>query len=126
MTQELLRLSKNRRLLVADIQKIKVMQSDNVWDPKQEVFLFEGFESELKDFSLQEALWFSLMIEMQSGHTGSYPEWSSCVHLAQKNHSIIDQVNPILLRMCYPKEYAKLQLTDFYQKQVLECLKDHE
>ena len=122
-TQELISLSQQRKGLVEEIHAMKKLMSLKAWDPSQEKKLFEQLDSKLSGSSLKELLWFSLTIEMQSGVSDSYPCWTQRVHLEKSDNFLSEQINPLLLKMFSPAEYAKLSITDSIKKQIEECSK---
>ena len=119
-TQAMLKLKDERKALVTEIQKLKKLKNTTAWAPKQEVRLFTKLSPDLKNSDLLNLFWLSLTIEMQSCVDGTYPCWSKRAHLLEKSFEISEQINPILLKMFYPQDYAKLQLSDFYKNQIQE------
>lgn len=126
ITQNLLISLRERSQLVNTVQKIKKQKSLRVWDPRQEAYLFNSLKIELEKSSLKELLNFSLIIEMHSSQNSDYPEWIERVHIDAPKGIIAEQINPILLGMFYPDEYAKLTLKDTYKNEVGACLNNHE
>ena len=92
----------------------------SAWDPAQELRLFETLRSDLSKLSIKELFWFSLTIEMQCHSSTTYPCWTNKVHIESKSENIAEQINPLLLKMFSPTEYAKLALDKTIKNQIAE------
>lgn len=126
ITQKIFNLSLERQALVTKIHNIKAETQMEFWDPAQEISLFRSLKSDLEKRSIKELLWVSLLIEMQSSSAGNYPCWSEKKHLKQTRENISEQINPILLKMFYPEQYASLGLIDSLKIKLQECFANHE
>lgn len=111
-TKAILELMQKRANVVQEIQKFKHDNNERSWSPQQEFKIFKALGLHLKTFNLKELLQFSLMIESQAAKGSDYPKWSEREHLVQPAQGLAQQINPILLYLYNPKEYAKLELVN--------------
>jgi chorismate mutase len=82
------------------------------FDPEREKALFERLKDEVKGLTLKELLAFSLIMEDQAMAMapGSYPTWSSGIHLAGPSTELFAMINPILLKTSHPDLFSRLKL----------------
>ncbi len=102
-----------RRATSLRIQELKdVSGRYSHFDPDREKALFEHMAYELKDLTLKELLAFSLVMEDQAMAMapGSYPAWSSSVHLEDPARDLMNMINPILLKITHPELFNRLSL----------------
>lgn len=103
-----------RRRLCVRIQEYKVQEGNySHFDPEREKELFSLFHSQLKLLSLKETLAFSLIMEDQAMAMapGSYPTWSSKIHLASSSGEIFEMINPLMLKVSRPEFFKRLTLS---------------
>lgn len=102
-----------RRSVSLKIQELKGSAGRySHFDPEREKALFEQMKEELKGPSLKELLAFSLIMEDQAMAMapGSYPTWSSQIHLTQPSKELYAQINPLLLKTSHPDLFSRLNL----------------
>lgn len=128
--KELLETTKNilnqmsiRKTLVGKIQKTKVDMNEKAWSPEQEHRVFNSLHLELKEMSLKELFAVSIMIEAQAVNSHDYPRWSEGEHLNFNLKNFTEQINPILLYLYHPREYAKLELRAEFSSTLEEVIK---
>ena len=102
-----------RRSLSLKIQELKKTSGRySHFDPEREKLLFQQMKDEMKGSSIKELLAFSLMMEDQAMAMapGSYPTWSSGIHLTEPAKELYSMLNPLLLQACHPELFARLSL----------------
>jgi len=102
-----------RRSVSLKIQEMKGSSGRySHFDPEREKVLFEHMREELKVPSIKELLAFSLIMEDQAMAMapGSYPTWSSQVHLTEASKELYAQINPLLLKISRPELFFRLNL----------------
>ena len=106
-----------RRAVSLKIQELKGGSGRySHFDPEREKLIFEHMREEMKGVSIKELLAFSLIMEDQASAMapGSYPHWSTEVHLIQPSHELYAQINPLLLKNSRPELFLRLDLnSDF-------------
>lgn len=110
---ELFSLLEKRKLLVNQIQDIKIENKLSVFSPEREKDLFEKLAPLLKKLTLKELFSFSLLLEAHADPTNStiYPAFSELIHLRKTDKNPLwFRVNPILLYYYDAKSYFKLPL----------------
>ncbi|MBA2406170.1 MAG: chorismate mutase [Bdellovibrionales bacterium] len=82
------------------------------FDPEREKVLFDKLKNEMKGLSIKELLAFSLIMEDQAMAMapGSYPTWSSGIHLTEVSRELYGMLNPLLLKSSHPELFARLNL----------------
>lgn len=105
-----------RRKLCLQIQTLKERSGVSHYDPDQEKKVFTQGSVELKKLSLKELLAFSLVMEdqAQAMAPGTYPAWSSRVHLKESNGDLFELINPLLLKILKPEAFKRLTLANDY------------
>lgn len=104
----------DRRTLSLKLQELKNQTGRYAhYDPDRELVIFNQMKSEVCRLSLKELLAFSLIMEDQAMAMapGSYPAWSSGVHLATPSDGLQGLVNPLLLKIGHPDLFSRLYLT---------------
>lgn len=83
------------------------------YDPEREREVFKLLEHQLKSCSLKELLAFSLLMEDQAMAMapGSYPAWSSLVHLQNPKAELYEMINPLMLKASHPDFFNRLILS---------------
>jgi chorismate mutase len=107
-----------RRSLCLKVQEYKAPQGKyQHFDPKREVDLFAASLEQLKKLSLKELFAFSLIMEDQAMAMapGSYPNWSTRIHLSQGQNDLYEMINPLMLNSTHPELFAKLNLAADFQ-----------
>ena len=102
-----------RRSLSLKIQEMKGSSGRYYhFDPEREKSLFEQMKNEMKGVSLKELLAFSLIMDDQAMAMapGSYPTWSSGIHLSGPSEELYAMINPLLLRTTHPDLFSRLSL----------------
>ncbi len=106
-----------RRALSLKVQELKDISGRySHFDPEREKLLFHQMSAEIKDLTIKELLAFSLIMEDQATAMapGSYPNWSSGVHLEVPSLDLTGMINPLLLNTTHPLLFERLKLnTDF-------------
>lgn len=113
LNSEFFLLLKERRATSLKIQELKETTGKySHFDPEREKELFEQMKSDLKLLSIKELLAFSLIMEDQAlaMAPGSYPTWSSGVHLNEASKELYSMVNPILLKITHTELFTRLNL----------------
>ncbi|MBL7664661.1 MAG: hypothetical protein JNM93_05975 [Bacteriovoracaceae bacterium] len=100
----------SRKELVIQIQALKQAHSLNVFDPQQEIKIFQKFKPLLNSCDQSELFLFSFLMESQSGK--GYPQWSRGEHLKQPKDDLIYKINPILLKVVKNEYYMKLEFSE--------------
>lgn len=103
-----------RRAISLKIQETKGASGRySHFDPEREKSLFTKMKDEMKGVSLKELLAFSLIMEDQAMAMapGSYPTWSTYIHLAQPSHELYAMVNPLLLKTTHPDLFSRLNFS---------------
>jgi len=103
-----------RRSLSLKIQELKNTSGRySHFDPEREKLLFQHMKDEMKGSTIKELLAFSLMMEDQAMAMapGSYPTWSSGVHLTEPSRELYSMINPVLLKACHPELFNRLALS---------------
>ena len=82
------------------------------YDQQRELEVFELQKEALSKLSMKELLSFSLMMEDQAMALapGSYPSWSSKVHLAKEEGQLFEMINPLLLKVTHSEVFNRLEL----------------
>ncbi len=82
------------------------------FEPENEVAIFDQLKNELGSLTVKELLGFSLIMEDQAlaMAPGSYPAWSSGVHLNEPSRDIYTMINPLLLRCTHLELFNRLNL----------------
>lgn len=114
MNSEILISIQERRRLCLKIQGLKTGSGDYPhYDAKRELEIFELQKEPFIKLSIKELLAFSVMMEDQAMALapGSYPSWSSKVHLQTKNGELYEMINPLLLKVSHPEIFNRLALT---------------
>ena len=112
---ELIQMLIDRRDLVSQIQHIKKLENANHFDPGQEWIVFSNLSNDLNEWSLEEILAFSLIMQSHVGKESNYPRWSTGEHLVKKSDNIIDQINPILLAKLKPELVESLEFNNSFK-----------
>lgn len=110
---ELLLTINDRRKLCVQIQGLKEkLSSYSHYVPEQEKKVFEHFATQMKDLTMKELLAFSLIMEdqAQTMAPGSYPNWSSRIHLTTPGTDLFEMINPLLLKITHPEIFNRLKL----------------
>jgi chorismate mutase len=106
-----------RRALSVKIQGMKESSGRySHFDPERELAVFEQLKEEMKALTIKELLGFSLIMEDQAMAMapGSYPVWSSGVHLIEAAREPYAMINPILLKITHPDLFNRLSFnSDF-------------
>jgi chorismate mutase len=86
------------------------------FDPEREKALFERLKDEVKGLTLKELLAFSLIMEDQAMAMapGSYPTWSSGIHLTEPSTELFAMINPLLLKTSHPDLFSRLKLNPHF------------
>jgi chorismate mutase len=103
----------DRRELTQRIQGLKDVTGRYAhFDPEREKVLFHHVLDALKKLTLKELLAFSLVMEDQamSMAPGSYPSWSSGIHLQDSARDLPSMINPLLLKITHPELFNRLFL----------------
>ncbi len=105
-----------RRKLCLQIQTLKDRSGVSHYDPEQEKRIFSQGSTQLKKLSLKELLAFSLVMEdqAQAMAPGTYPAWSSRVHLKESQGDLFELINPLLLKIVKPEAFRRLTLESDY------------
>lgn len=118
LNSEFFLLLSERRAMCLKIQELKNTSGRySHYDPEREKQLFENAQNEFKPLSVKELLAFSLIMEDQAMAMapGSYPNWSSGIHLIEPIKELYGMVNPLLLKYGHPGLYSQLQFNlDFH------------
>src|SRR5690606_36995470 len=103
-----------RRRLSVKIQEFKASEGRySHFDPEREKEIFNLFQTQLKSLSLKELLAFSLIMEdhAMAMAPGSYPTWSSMIHLSHPKNEMIEMINPLMLKASRPESFNRLNLS---------------
>lgn len=103
----------DRRTLSLRLQELKNQTGRYAhYDPDRELVIFNQMKTEISRLSLKELLAFSLIMEDQAMAMapGTYPAWSSEVHLETPSDGLHGLVNPLLLKIGHPELFARLSL----------------
>lgn len=104
----------DRRKVTVKIQELKGSQGRySHYDPEREKEIFTLFKDQLKALSLKELLAFSLIMEdhAMAMAPGSYPAWSSSIHLSDSKHELVEMINPLMLKISRPDSFNRLTLS---------------
>lgn len=118
-------LIRQRQELIDRIQKLKP-EADGLWNPQQEIKVFEHYLSHSSSDSIvQEDFFFSLLIELQARRVGNYPAWSHREHMVKgaqldEKTQYLQMTNPILIYIRDQKKFFDLNLRDQYKKRVID------
>lgn len=110
---ELLLTLKDRRKLCLRIQSLKEkLTTYSHYAPEQESNVFDHFSAQMKDLTIRELLAFSLIMEdqAQAMAPGSYPNWSTRIHLSESRQDLFEMINPLLLKKTHPEIFNRLKL----------------
>jgi hypothetical protein len=102
-----------RRAISLKVQELKNGSGRySHFDPEREKALFERLKDEVKGLTLKELLAFSLIMEDQAMAMapGSYPTWSSGIHLTEPSTELFAMINPLLLKTSHPDLFSRLKL----------------
>ena len=113
LNSEFFLLLSERRSLSVKIQEMKAVSGRfSHFDPEREQVLFSQLSVELTPLSIKELLAFSLIMEDQAMAMapGSYPSWSSKIHLQGLTNELFAMINPILLKTTHPELFSRLSL----------------
>lgn len=125
LNSEILISIQERRRICLKIQELKSTQGPYPhYDPQRELDIFELQKEHFIKLSLKELLSFSLLMEDQAMALapGSYPSWSTKIHLSQKAGELFEMINPLLLKVSHPEIFNRLEFTpdfDFLRAQAL-------
>jgi chorismate mutase len=103
-----------RRAVSLKVQELKSESGRySNYDPDREKVVFEHLKNEISILSLKEVLAFSLIMEDQAIalEPGSYPTWSSGVHIRSRSGELYGMINPILLKISHPDLFARLSFS---------------
>lgn len=110
-TQFLLMISE-RRVLSVKIQELKGDSGRySHFDPENEKLIFDQLKTEMSSLTIKELLGFSLIMEDQAlaMAPGSYPTWSSGVHLIEPSRDLYSMINPLLLQATHVELFNRLK-----------------
>lgn len=113
MNSEILISIQERRRLCLKIQGLKTTSGAYPhYDAKRELEVFELQKDHLIKLSIKELLAFSIIMEDQAVALapGSYPSWSSKVHLQNSTNELFEMINPLLIKVTHPEIYNRLVL----------------
>jgi chorismate mutase len=106
---------KERRLLTVKIQELK-RSTDGYphYDPSREKEVFTFFSKELKSLSIKELLAFSLIMEDHATNMapGSYPSWSSRIHIKSSENHLHELINPLMLKVAKADFFQYISLSN--------------
>ena len=114
LNTQLFLLIAERRALSVKIQGMKEVSGRYAhFDPEREKTIFEQLKEEMKVLTIKELLGFSLIMEDQAMAMapGSYPVWSSGVHLVEAGHEPYMMINPVLLKTTHPELFNRLNFS---------------
>jgi chorismate mutase len=103
-----------RRHLCVKIQEFKESKGRfSHYDPDREKEIFGLLQTQLKNITMKELLAFSLIMEDQAMAMapGSYPTWSTKVHLANPKGDLFEMINPLMLKISHPDFFNRLTLS---------------
>lgn len=103
-----------RRNLTVKIQEFKDSTGRySHFDPDREKEIFVLFKEQLKNLTMKELLAFSLIMEDHAVAMapGSYPAWSSSVHIATPHRELFEMINPLMLKSARPEFFNRLTLS---------------
>lgn len=122
INRELFLAISKRHAIALQIQKEKISEERDCYDPMREFILYQRFEKELKALSEKELLSISLIIESQaqSCHEGAYPAWSKRSHLKSNRGTLVEMVNPMLLFFYDENIFNSLDLRDELRQVILK------
>lgn len=103
-----------RRVISLKIQELKQESGRySHFDPEREKALFEQMKGEIANLTIKELLAFSLVMEDQAMAMapGSYPTWSTGIHLTEASREPFTMMNPLLLKVSRPELFTRLTLT---------------
>jgi len=103
-----------RRFISQKIQDLKTeMGNYPHYDPAREILLFKQFQEQITKLTIKELLSFSLIMEDQAMAMapGSYPSWSSGIHLDAMSKELFCMINPLLLKSARPEIFERLNFT---------------
>lgn len=113
LNTQLFMIVSERRFVSQKIQDLKTETGKYPhFDPTREKLLFEQFKEQISKLSIKELLSFSLIMEDQAMAMapGSYPSWSSGIHLNGNSGELFGMINPILLKFARPEIFERLNL----------------
>lgn len=104
-----------RRRICLKIQELKTGSGSGNYphyDHQRELEVFELQKEALVKLSMKELLSFSLMMEDQAMALapGSYPSWSSKIHLVNDGGALFEMINPLLLKVTHAEVFNRLEL----------------
>lgn len=102
-----------RRVISLKIQEMKQESGRfSHFDPEREKGLFDQMKEEIKNLTIKELLAFSLVMEDQAMAMapGSYPTWSTGIHLTEPSREPYTMMNPLLLKTSHPELFSRLSL----------------
>ncbi len=103
-----------RRNLTVKIQEFKESKGRfSHYDPDREKEIFGLLKTQLKNISMKELLAFSLIMEdhAMAMAPGSYPTWSTKVHLVNPKTELFEMINPLMLKISHPDFFNRLSLS---------------
>lgn len=103
-----------RRHLCVKIQEFKESKGRfSHYDPDREKEIFGLLQTQLKNITMKELLAFSLIMEDQAMAMapGSYPTWSTKVHLVNPKGDLFEMINPLMLKISHPDFFNRLTLS---------------
>lgn len=110
-TQFLLMIA-DRRVLSLRIQELKGDSGRfSHFDPENEIVVFNQLIEEMKALTLKELLGYSLIMEDQAlaMAPGSYPTWSTGIHLSEPSRDIFTMINPLMLKVTHQELFTRLK-----------------
>lgn len=114
LTTQLVLMISERRVLGVRIQEMKREDTAHYshFDPENEVLVFNQLKEEMKSLTIKELLGVSLIMEDQAMAMapGSYPSWSSGVHLSEPSRELFTMINPLLLKATREEFFNRLKL----------------
>lgn len=103
-----------RRYLCVKIQEFKEFKGRFAhYDPEREKEIFGLLQIQLKNITMKELLAFSLIMEdhAMAMAPGSYPTWSTKVHLVNPSAELFEMINPLMLKISHPELFNRLSLS---------------
>src|SRR3989338_4723369 len=114
LNQQIINLIRQRRNLVQQISSHK--KSQELFDIKREIEVFQKLSIDLSPLTLDELFAFSFLMETQVKQWGQYPSWSKGDHLEQASEHLIHKINPVMLKVLKPEEFKNLDLNPNFKK----------
>ena len=108
---------KRRKVIEAIIEKkSSLCPQGSLYDPERELKVFEKLRPFLKEMDLEELLSFSLLIEIHVRRKNSnYPCWSQGKHSRENSLGLVNQINPLLLKVVRPSLFKNLVFKEGFQ-----------